>query len=62
MRSPGSTRIECSYIQNELGRLALLDLAASRLSDIETSFAGFASIRAEGGRAVFRAGAPKAGP
>jgi hypothetical protein len=62
MRSPGSTRIECSYIQNELGRLALLDLAASQLSDIERPFAGFASIRAEGGRAVFRAGAPKAGP
>ena len=54
----GPDRIVCSYIKNGLGRLALLDLTGGRLRDIETPFTDFASVRAEGDRAVFRAGAP----
>ena len=54
----GPDRIVCSYIQNGLGRLAILDLASGRLRDIKTPFTDFGSVRADRDHAVFRAGAP----
>jgi dipeptidyl aminopeptidase/acylaminoacyl peptidase len=54
----GPERIVCSYIQNGLGRLAILDLASGQLRGIETPFTDFGSIRADPDHVVFRAGAP----
>jgi dipeptidyl aminopeptidase/acylaminoacyl peptidase len=54
----GRDRILCTYAQGGLGRLALLDLARGELTTLDTPFTEFGSVRAEEGRAVFRAGAP----
>ena len=54
----GPERIVCTYSQGGLGRLAALDLTNAMLSPIATPFTDFGSVRAEGDRAVFRAGAP----
>jgi dipeptidyl aminopeptidase/acylaminoacyl peptidase len=51
-------RIVCAYTQAGLGRLAVLDLAGGALRPIDTPFTEFGSVRAEGARVVFRAGAP----
>jgi dipeptidyl aminopeptidase/acylaminoacyl peptidase len=51
-------RIVCTYSTAGLGRLAVLDLHGKALRPIETPFTDFASIRADGDRAAFRAGAP----
>ena len=58
LRSPGAERIVCAYFQAGLGRLALLDIASERLTPFDLPFTEFGSVRAEGDRAVFRAGAP----
>ena len=54
----GRDRIVCTYSQSGLGRLAVLDLASGSLRPIETPFTEFGSVRADGDRVVFRAGAP----
>jgi dipeptidyl aminopeptidase/acylaminoacyl peptidase len=54
----GGDRIVCAYSEAGLGRLALLDPARGTLSPIATPFTEFGSVRAEGGRVVFRTGAP----
>src|SRR5262245_47893646 len=54
----GPERIVCSYSQGGLGRLAMLDLANESLTPVATPFTEFGSMRVEGDRAVFRAGAP----
>jgi dipeptidyl aminopeptidase/acylaminoacyl peptidase len=54
----GGDRIVCAYSQGGLGRLATLDLARGTLTPLDLPFTEFGSVRAEGDRAVFRAGAP----
>jgi dipeptidyl aminopeptidase/acylaminoacyl peptidase len=54
----GRDRIVCTYSQSGLGRLGLLDLQTGALGLIETPFTEFGSVRADGDRVVFRAGAP----
>jgi dipeptidyl aminopeptidase/acylaminoacyl peptidase len=54
----GANRIVCAYSKSGLGRLAVLHLASGRLAPIETPFTEFGSVRADGDRVVFRAGAP----
>src|SRR5262249_44204230 len=54
----GADRIVCTYSEDGLSRLAILDLATAALQPIATSFTEFAAVRAEGDRVVLRAGAP----
>ena len=51
-------RIVCTYTQAGLGRLAVLDLPRGTLRALDTPFTEFGSVRADGDRVVFRAGAP----
>jgi dipeptidyl aminopeptidase/acylaminoacyl peptidase len=55
----GPDRLVCTYTENGLGRLAVIDLTGGALTPIETGYTDFSSVRAEAGRAVFRAGSPK---
>lgn len=48
----------CTYIEGGLGKLALLDLASGRLTDVDLPFVEFSSVRAQGTRVAFKAGAP----
>src|SRR3954454_24439152 len=50
-------RIVCTYTQAGLGRLAVLDLPRGALRALDTPFTEFGSVRADGDRVVFRAGA-----
>jgi len=54
----GAGRIVCSYSENGLGRLAVLDLARDTLTPLALPFTEFGSVRAAGDRVVFRAAAP----
>jgi dipeptidyl aminopeptidase/acylaminoacyl peptidase len=54
----GTDRIVCAYSQAGLGRLAVLDLTRGTLTAVDTPFTEFGSVRAEGDRVMFRAGAP----
>jgi len=54
----GPHRIVCGYSQSGLGHLAVLDLASGALRPIETPFTEFSSVRCDGERVLFRAGAP----
>jgi dipeptidyl aminopeptidase/acylaminoacyl peptidase len=54
----GSGRVICSYISNGLGRLATLDLTSGSFIPINTPYTDFSSVRADGDRVAFRAGAP----
>jgi dipeptidyl aminopeptidase/acylaminoacyl peptidase len=54
----GAGQILCAYTKDGLGQLALLDTASGALRPIETPFTEFGSIRADGDKAAFRAGAP----
>ena len=54
----GPDRIVCAYSTAGLGRLAVLDLESKSLRPFETPFTEFSYVRADGNRAVFRAGAP----
>ena len=51
-------RIVCTYTQAGLGHLAVLDLPHGALRALDTPFTEFGSVRADGDRVVFRAGAP----
>ena len=51
-------RIVCTYTQAGLGRLAVLELPRGALRALDTPFTEFGSVRADGDRVVFRAGAP----
>lgn len=55
----GPDRIVCTYIEDGLGRLGIIDLASGALTPIDTPYKDFSSLRAEGNRVVFRAGSPK---
>jgi dipeptidyl aminopeptidase/acylaminoacyl peptidase len=54
----GSDRIVCAYSSAGLGRLAVLELKSKTLRPLATPFTELASVRADGDRVVFRAGAP----
>ena len=56
----GRDRIVCTYCEAGLWRLAVIDLNAGTLRDIDTPFTEIGSVRADGDRVVFRAGAPAA--
>jgi dipeptidyl aminopeptidase/acylaminoacyl peptidase len=51
-------RIVCTYTQAGLGHLAVLDLPHGALRALDTPFTEFGSVRADGDRVAFRAGAP----
>jgi len=54
----GPDRLVASYVEDGIGRLALIDLASGRLADVALPFSDFWSVRADGGdRVVFCAGA-----
>jgi dipeptidyl aminopeptidase/acylaminoacyl peptidase len=53
----GAERIVCAYSSSGLGQVAVLELKGKVLRPVETPFTDFSSIRANGDRAVFRAGA-----
>jgi dipeptidyl aminopeptidase/acylaminoacyl peptidase len=53
----GAERIVCAYSRSGLGQLAVLELKSKVLRPFETPFTEFSSVRANGDRAVFRAGA-----
>jgi dipeptidyl aminopeptidase/acylaminoacyl peptidase len=54
----GSDRIVCAYSSAGLGRLAMLDPRSKTLEPIATPFTELGSVRADGERIAFRAGAP----
>jgi dipeptidyl aminopeptidase/acylaminoacyl peptidase len=54
----GSDRIVCAYYSAGLGRLVALDLTSKSLTPVVAPFTEFGSVRAEGERIAFRAGAP----
>jgi len=53
-----SDQIVCAYSTGGLGQLAVLNLRDKVLRSFETPFTEFGSVRADGNRAVCRAGAP----
>jgi hypothetical protein len=53
----GPDRIVCAYSRAGLGQLAVLDLKGKVLRPFETPFTEFSSVRVNGDRAIFRAGA-----
>jgi dipeptidyl aminopeptidase/acylaminoacyl peptidase len=55
----GDDRIVCTYCEAGLWRLAVIDLNAGTLRDIDTPFTKIGSLRADGDHVVFRAGAPR---
>src|SRR5262249_1355770 len=54
----GAGRIVCAYTTAGLGEPARLGLAPGPLQALETEFTEFGSVRADGDRVAFRAGAP----
>ena len=54
----GAGRIVCSSSEAGLVHLAVIDLASGTLRPLDTPFTDIGSIRADGDRVVFRAGAP----
>jgi dipeptidyl aminopeptidase/acylaminoacyl peptidase len=54
----GSDRIVCAYSTAGLGRLAVLALESKTLQPLELPFTELGSVRADGDRVAFRAGAP----
>jgi hypothetical protein len=53
----GADRIVCAYSKAGLGQLAVFDLKGKVLRPFKIPFTEFSSVRANGDRAVFRAGA-----
>ena len=53
----GPDRLVATYLENGIGRLALVDLDSGSLTDIDVPFSEFGSVRAEGDLVVFCAGA-----
>jgi len=53
-----STEAVCTYIESGLGKLALLDLETARLTEIDLPYSDFSSVRAQGEKVAFKAGAP----
>jgi dipeptidyl aminopeptidase/acylaminoacyl peptidase len=54
----GPNRIVCSYWEDGIGRLALLDQASLHLTPIDLPYTDYGSVRARPGEAVFRAASP----
>jgi len=52
----GAGRIVCSYSSKGLGRLGVVDLVAGRFAPLDLPYSDFSSVRAWGGRVVFRGG------
>ncbi|WP_077001949.1 prolyl oligopeptidase family serine peptidase [Variovorax sp. KK3] len=50
-------QVVCAYVENGFGRLARLGLDDGTLAPVELPWTEFASLRAGGGRVVFKAGA-----
>ena len=55
-------RLICSYIENGLHRLAMIDPESRQLSPIATSSQDISSVRAASGKVYFRGGSPKSPP
>jgi len=53
----GRERIVAAYVQEGLGKLAVLDIASGRLTRLDLPFSEFSYVQADGDRVVFRAGA-----
>jgi dipeptidyl aminopeptidase/acylaminoacyl peptidase len=52
----GPNRIVCTYVEKGLGRLAAIDVDTGAFTPIDTPYTDISSVRAEGGRVVFRGG------
>lgn len=48
----------CTYTEGGLGKLALLDLASGKLTEVKLPFTEFSSVRARGEKVAFKAGGP----
>ena len=51
-------RIVCTYIENGISRLALLDTATKKLETVDSPYTDLRYVRAAAGRAVMRAASP----
>jgi len=49
-------RVVCSYVSKGLGRLGSIELGSGRFTVFDLPYTDFSSVRAQGGRVVFRAG------
>jgi dipeptidyl aminopeptidase/acylaminoacyl peptidase len=56
--APGT--LVCSYVSKGLASLAAIDLNSGRFTPLELPFTDYSSVRAQGGRVVFRAGSAAA--
>ena len=52
----GPRRLVCAYESKGLGRLALMDLDSDTFTPLDVPYSDFSSVRAAGGRVVFRGG------
>jgi dipeptidyl aminopeptidase/acylaminoacyl peptidase len=52
----GPRRLVCAYESKGLGRLALIDLDSGTFTPFDVPYTDFSSVRATGGRVVFRGG------
>lgn len=48
----------CTYIEGGVGKLALLELASGKLTEVNLPFTEFSSVRAQGSKVAFKAGGP----
>ena len=55
-------RIVCTFWEDGIGRLALLDLASLQLTPIDLPYTDYGAVRARAGEAVFRAASPTEAP
>lgn len=53
-----NSEVVCSYVESGEGKLALLDLRTGALREFRLPFTEYSSIRTQGGKVVFKAGAP----
>jgi dipeptidyl aminopeptidase/acylaminoacyl peptidase len=51
-------QLVCTYTQDGIDHLATLDIATGALTEIETPYTSISSITTDGGRVLFRGGAP----
>jgi dipeptidyl aminopeptidase/acylaminoacyl peptidase len=57
-----ANRLVCSFAEQGLERLALLEVATGRLTFLDLPFTEFSSVRTHGQRVAFRAGSPQDAP
>jgi dipeptidyl aminopeptidase/acylaminoacyl peptidase len=58
----GTRRLVCSYIEDGVHRLGVVDLAARTALPVDLPYQDISSVRAAAGRVYFRGGAPAAPP